>query len=304
MQVVAAPAIMRPMDRRTRVRPGIVVLAISLIALLAGPAWEQLQLRTGVGLPQRIGPPMLIIAHRGDVERYPENTLEGIVAAAEAGADGIEFDVHQSADGTWWVIHDPTLDRTTTGSGPVHLATDAEISHVRIDGGIGFDAARHGRLRVPRLEAVLRTLDEHSVRIHLDLQHAVAADAASLAELVSGRDVTIQCRDAAQVRVVKAIAPGVMTLVRPFHSDAKPVVDGWLADARIEATPAALLDAELPYVAYVSVADGELDEMLLRRSWAIGVHSFLSRQLAHALRVKSALSGSPEVRGGALQHRP
>jgi len=288
------------MDRRARVRAAIVVLVITLVALVAGPAWEQLQLRTGFGLPQRIVPPMLIIAHRGDVERFPENTLEGIAAAAEAGADGIEFDIHQSADGTWWVIHDPTLDRTTTGSGPVHLATDAEIAATRIDGGIGFDPARHHGLRVPRLEEALAVLDPYGVRIHLDLQHAVSADAAALATRMSGHYVTIQCRDAAQVREVESVAPGIVTLIRPFHSDAEPDVDGWLADARIEATPSAVSGADRPFVAYLSAEDGGLEEMLLRRSWAIGVHSFLTRRLSHALMVRAALSDSLDVSGAVL----
>jgi len=303
MQVAVAPAMMRPMDRRTRVRAAIVVLAIALTALLASPAWEQLQLRTGIGLPERSRPPMLIIAHRGDVQRFPENTLEGIVAAADVGADGIEFDVHQSADGTWWVIHDSTLDRTTTGSGPVHLATDAEIAAARIDGGIGFDSARHHGLRVPRLEAVLGALDRYAVRIHLDLQHAVSPDAGALATRMAGRDVAIQCRDPAQVREVESRAPGVTTLVRPFRRDAEPDVDGWLADARLEATPDAVLGAALPYVAYLNIADTELEEALLRRSWAIGVDSFLTRQLAQALVIRSGLSAGLEVLGGALQHR-
>ena len=52
---------------------------------------------------------MLIVAHRGDLDHFPEDSAEGIVAAAALGVDGIEFDVHQTADGVWYVIHDSTL---------------------------------------------------------------------------------------------------------------------------------------------------------------------------------------------------
>ena len=44
--------------------------------------------------------------------------MAAFVAAYEAGADGIELDVHLSRDGVAVVIHDETLDRTTDGQGP------------------------------------------------------------------------------------------------------------------------------------------------------------------------------------------
>lgn len=89
---------------------------------------------------------MLVIAHRGDVERFPENTAEAIWSAAEIGPHGIEFDVHQGAEGTWWVIHDPRVDRTTDGEGWVHLLSDAALAGLRIDGGVGFAGPELGRL--------------------------------------------------------------------------------------------------------------------------------------------------------------
>ncbi|WP_193222337.1 glycerophosphodiester phosphodiesterase family protein [Alkalilimnicola sp. S0819] len=56
-----------------------------------------------------------LIAHRGDIGRYPENTLEGLRAAAEAGAQGVELDVQFSRDGEPVVIHDPDLRRIGGG---------------------------------------------------------------------------------------------------------------------------------------------------------------------------------------------
>jgi len=63
--------------------------------------------------------PPLIIAHRGDSARRPENTLAAFASALEVGADIIELDVQLTADGHVVVIHDPTVDRTTNGKGRV-----------------------------------------------------------------------------------------------------------------------------------------------------------------------------------------
>ena len=61
----------------------------------------------------------LVISHRACAGHAPENTLAGIRAALELGADGIEIDVQTSADGVPVLMHDLSVDRTTTGSGEV-----------------------------------------------------------------------------------------------------------------------------------------------------------------------------------------
>src|SRR3990172_2363509 len=66
------------------------------------------------------GPPAtLLAAHRGGSLLWPENSLLAFRNAVALGADFIEFDVHLSRDGEVVVIHDPMLERTTTGAGPV-----------------------------------------------------------------------------------------------------------------------------------------------------------------------------------------
>jgi glycerophosphoryl diester phosphodiesterase len=59
------------------------------------------------------------IAHRGGSKLRPENTMAAFDHAVSIGVDAIELDVHLSRDGHAVVIHDPTLNRTTTGTGPV-----------------------------------------------------------------------------------------------------------------------------------------------------------------------------------------
>jgi glycerophosphoryl diester phosphodiesterase len=54
----------------------------------------------------------LVIAHRGDARRAPENTIAALLAAlAVAGCDGLEFDLRLSADGEAVLLHDETLVR-------------------------------------------------------------------------------------------------------------------------------------------------------------------------------------------------
>jgi len=59
----------------------------------------------------------LVFAHRGYSQRYPENTAIAFTKAFEFNADGIECDVQKTKDGKFIIIHDESLDRTTTLKG-------------------------------------------------------------------------------------------------------------------------------------------------------------------------------------------
>lgn len=72
----------------------------------------------------------LRIGHRGAAGTYPENTMASFRRAVELGAQGIEFDVHLTADGRVVVIHDPFLDRTTSGTGRVGDLTLSELQEL------------------------------------------------------------------------------------------------------------------------------------------------------------------------------
>src|SRR2546426_11221193 len=74
------------------------------------------------------------VVHRGGAALWPETSLLAFRNAIALGARLLEFDVHRTADGEAAVIHDPTLDRTTNGSGPVAARTAAELRGVRLKG--------------------------------------------------------------------------------------------------------------------------------------------------------------------------
>jgi len=101
-----------------------------------------------------------VFAHRGGGALAPENTLAAFELGLRAGADGLELDVHLSADGVPVVVHDPTLERTTNAAGPVAARTAAELAQV--DAGWCFAGARgdfpfRGQgLGIPSLREVLQ----------------------------------------------------------------------------------------------------------------------------------------------------
>ena len=74
-----------------------------------------------------------VFAHRCGGALAPENTLAGLRVAQALGFRAVEFDVMLSADGSPWLIHDETLERTTSGVGRVCDASDAVLQ--RIDAG-------------------------------------------------------------------------------------------------------------------------------------------------------------------------
>ena len=101
--------------------------------------------------------PCKVIAHRGFSAAAPENTLAAVAAAAEAGADGCEFDVYATRDGHVVLLHDKTVDRTTDGRGKVTELTLAELK--RLDAGSWKDPKFAGQ-RVPTLEEALLALGD------------------------------------------------------------------------------------------------------------------------------------------------
>src|SRR5262245_52764423 len=96
----------------------------------------------------------IVYAHRGGSALRPENTIVAFDHGLSLGADGLEFDVHLSRDGVVMVHHDTTLERTTSGRGPLAALTADELS--RLDAGYHFQGCRGAAGGVPRLDEVLR----------------------------------------------------------------------------------------------------------------------------------------------------
>jgi glycerophosphoryl diester phosphodiesterase len=103
-----------------------------------------------------------IVAHRGGARLWPENSLTAFRGAIGLGVDLVELDVHQTKDGEVVVVHDPTLDRTTTGRGAVRDHTWADIEKVAVRGTADE--------RPPRLAEVLALLRPTRVGLLLEIK--------------------------------------------------------------------------------------------------------------------------------------
>ena len=106
-------------------------------------------------LLSRANPDILTIAHRGLWSAAPENSLAAIRAAAELGVEFVEIDTQATADGHLVVIHDKTLDRTTSAKGVVGASSFATIREARLRAGAGGEMTALTDERVPTLEEAL-----------------------------------------------------------------------------------------------------------------------------------------------------
>lgn len=94
-----------------------------------------------------------VVAHRADWRYAPENSLAGIQHCIDLGVDMVEIDVQATADGSLILMHDRTIDRTTTGTGRVSQWSLDSLRSIHLKNGYGL-ATHH---TVPTLEEAFRT---------------------------------------------------------------------------------------------------------------------------------------------------
>lgn len=88
----------------------------------------------------------MVLAHGGGQGLWPDNTLTAFDGAAALGVDVLELDLQRDADGVFRVIHDATLDRTTSASGPVAGRSAADFALI--------DAGHRWTIRGQRADAI------------------------------------------------------------------------------------------------------------------------------------------------------
>lgn len=106
---------------------------------------------------------VMIFAHRGDWRNAPENSLQAYQSCIDAGFDGIEIDVQMTKDSVIVMMHDKTIDRTTTGKGRVSDYTLAELKKLYLRSPIGVVTHQ----RIPTLDEVLE-LTKGKILIQVD----------------------------------------------------------------------------------------------------------------------------------------
>lgn len=174
---------------------------------------------------------VLTYAHQGGAREGPSSTLWAIRRALAAGAGAIELDVHATADSHLVVCHDPTVDRTTEGTGAIAAMTLAEVqaldnAHWWSPGSVVDHetgpwplrgrAATDPELRIPTLRTVLETFP--GVPLNLDIKQTAPAVepyehllAGVLAEFGRTDDVIVASFLDAATDAFSALAPDVHT---------------------------------------------------------------------------------------------
>ena len=193
---------------------------------------------------KRITPGRVCVAHHRGAGRYaPENTLESLRKALALGADFVEFDVRTTSDGAFVLLHDASLNRTTSGRGPVRQRTAAEVA--MLDAGSWF-SPRFAGARVPTLDAFLDAAAPSGVGLYVDAKD-IAPEA--LVDALSRHGLTdraVVYQGVAYLEKLKSIAPALRRMpplddpsqldalverVRPYAVDArwtilsKPLID-------------------------------------------------------------------------------
>ena len=107
-----------------------------------------------------------IWAHRGASAYAPENTLEAFQLAIDMKADGIELDVHLSADGEVVVAHDEAVDRVSDGSGLICEMPLCELK--KLDFGVRFP--KHRGAQIPTLGEVYALIRPTGMTVNVELK--------------------------------------------------------------------------------------------------------------------------------------
>jgi glycerophosphoryl diester phosphodiesterase len=155
------------LKRTTRALFGLIVGA-----LLSTPAFGY-QMLQGPTLPQaRLTQRPLVIAHRGRTSPdQAENSLKQMQAVATRQI-GVEMDLATSKDGVLYLLHDDTLDRTTTGTGPLAAQDSKALDALRLKDGAGQPTSE----ALPRFTQVLDwAASAPQVMLMLDLKGTPAA---------------------------------------------------------------------------------------------------------------------------------
>lgn len=182
-----------------------------------------------------------VVAHRGMSTLAPENTMAAFAACIDHGVTSFEFDVDIMGDGTLIVIHDNTLDRTTTGKGGYYNKTFSDLR--KLDAGKWFSPT-YTMERVPELASVIELMNRANLDSNLEIkpcqggtelrQSLVEGVAVSLRELDPERALIISSFDMDLLAGVQEVIPHVprACLFDWDESPADQQVDRWIEQAK------------------------------------------------------------------------
>ena len=164
-----------------------------------------------------------LCAHRGAMVTHPENTLTAFREAIRIGAHEIEFDVCHTKDDQLVIIHDPTVDRISNGTGKIAELTLEEIQ--RMDAGSWKDPQFKGE-RIPTLSETLSIMPENIwLNIHLKGGRELGE---KLARVIAGENRLHQAFLACEIEAAegaKAAVPDILICNMERQGDSWKYID-------------------------------------------------------------------------------
>ncbi|MDO5035224.1 MAG: glycerophosphodiester phosphodiesterase family protein [Actinomycetaceae bacterium] len=187
------------------------------------------------------------IAHRGMSSLAPENTMAAFAKCIDHGVSAFEFDVDVLSDGSVIVIHDDTLDRTTSGSGGYYDLTFSDIR--KLDAGKWFSTT-YTFERIPELVSVVEFINATSLEANLEVKPSKSGPElrnalidgviVSLGTLKDSNMILISSFDMDLLTSLKARAPQYRRATLFDYDPEQPImsqVAHWIEEAtRLEAT--------------------------------------------------------------------
>lgn len=135
---------------------------------------------------------VIYIGHRAASSEYPENTLLACNKNYyEMGANGIEIDLQLSKDGEVVVVHDATVDRTTSFSGRVNDYTLSELMQMDAGAFKGEEFANRDDTKIPSLELLLDEFKGTEVIFELDIKDSGTIDKA--VQMIKEKEMEHNC---------------------------------------------------------------------------------------------------------------
>lgn len=142
--------------KKIQSKTGIILLCIMLLC-------TSLTVYAQISLSKFPDDKIMVVAHRADWREAPENSIQAIKRAIEKGVNMVEIDLALTKDNVLILMHDKTIDRTTTGKGSPADYTLEEIKKISLKDGLGVPT----EMKIPTLKEVL-DITKDKIFINLD----------------------------------------------------------------------------------------------------------------------------------------
>lgn len=175
---------------------------------------------------------VVVVSHRGNWRYAAENSLEAFQSCVDMGVNMIELDLNKTKDGKLIILHDRTLDRTTTGKGAPSDYTLAEIKKMFLRNGCGVPTSQ----RVPTLEEVLKSV-KGKIWVNIDKGYEYFDEVSDILK-ATGTTQQVIIKSEVPYQQIKREHPQVLTdlvfmpIVSCEDDDASKIIDEYLKELK------------------------------------------------------------------------